>query len=192
MRNFRVVFVCFMMVLLTAYLAGAFNGLFPDGWKDHMSFWRDVVTSLAGAFVGFRLALFAEHLKKQADDEERRINLYKALVAIFGRNKGHLAIMANFFQAPNGAPSFLCDVVSLDALIPLRCELLADCGTRELIDHAHFELSHVNRRVELTFLNPGDSILEGTRTLIATTEVACQRAIDAIKSRLIVTQKHLH
>ena len=134
--------------IFIAYWSGALNWFFND--STEAEFLRNVALAVTSIAIGIPTGLEINRIWHKIQDNHRKIQLLIQLKNVFIENLGYLnAVVREMNEGLLRIPSFPLDLVTLDATSQYRYELITNSELLSKIDKAHFELIHVNRRLEI-------------------------------------------
>lgn len=174
---------------------------------NEFEFLRNLVTTLIALVLGIPFGLYLNRSWQSKQDEEQRNQLLCALVRVFEKNIAFLKQAQNLMNESLHTPSYLLDLVTLDATTHVRYQLITNLSMAEKIDLAHFELQHVNQRFEIlqkintdqgftthASFNPTVALLEQLKSYRETTGLASfvESKLDRMNGKSIITVRQLN
>lgn len=144
-----------------------------DGSTFGAQFWPALIATVIGAFLGFGLALRADHAREQSGREAREAALLRAARDAIQHNLQLLAQLTPILAAVPPMPSFEMDVVILDAVLPQLAERSPDTDLLAQLNDFRFQLHHINRKLDhllhvaLAPVQPGVPVLVADERLVA-------------------------
>ncbi len=143
-----VVLLVAITLLIVAGLLGMCGWFF--GSEPYQEFTRNVVLSLISLALGIPFGLSLNRIWQSRQDQEKKKQLLSVLRTVFEKNiellQTSLDVMQQDFLC---YPTFPLDLITLEATTKIRYQLIQDVQLAKLIDKAHFEILHANRRIEI-------------------------------------------
>jgi hypothetical protein len=121
------------------------NEIASDFWPQ---FWPNLIATVLGVFVGFWLALRADHARERNASQARELALLRAARDAVQANLTLITQIRPILAAVPPLPSFEMDVVLLDVLLPQLAELSPDTDLLADLNNFRFQLHHVNRKLD--------------------------------------------
>ena len=135
-------------VQVEQYLEILFALIFDD--NTGAEFVRNIFIAFFSIALGIPAGLEINRRWHNKQDRQRQIQLLKQLKNMFKENLGYLKrILEEMNKGLISIPSFPLDLVTLNGTSQYRHEIVLNSELLRKIDKAHFELVHVDRRLEI-------------------------------------------
>lgn len=101
-----------------------------------------------GAFLGVPTGLWVNHLWSRREGKAKKAQLVEAFKTTITKNISVLGPIEEYAKAPTGYPYFNVDLSLFESTSSLKYEVF-DIGLCQQIDHARYELAHLERKLDL-------------------------------------------
>jgi len=115
----------------------------------NIEFWQQLVTTAIGVALGIPVALWIERQIEGDKQKSERKELAEAVLDSLSKNLGLVDQLIRELAQDGYTPLYPVDLTILDATTSRRYELLKKSDVVHAIDHARFELIHLNGKLEL-------------------------------------------
>ena len=112
-------------------------------------FWQQLITTTLGVALGIPAALWIERQIEGEKEKSERKELAQALLDSLNKNLGLVDQLARELAQDDYVPLYPVDLTILDATASRKYELLKKSDVVRAIDHARFELIHLNGKLGL-------------------------------------------
>ena len=147
-KNLNRLLVIFFVLVVLLWWSGAYEPFFYK--NTYAEYFRNVVLAFVSIAIRIPAGLEINRNWQNIQDDNKKKQLLNSLRLVFQKNQEYLdQVFIQMLIELRNVPSFNLDLITLDATSHIRHELLSDQDLLKVIDKAHFELAHVDRRLAL-------------------------------------------